>query len=157
MAMLVGVIGEGMATPEVLEVAEMVGREIGRRGYSLVCGGLGGVMEAACRGARAAGANTIGILPGDSYLAANPYVQIPIVTGLGEARNVLVVKSSRALIAIGGRYGTLSEIALALKLGIPVVGLQTWELVRKGEIDPGIVIAASAAEAVELVEVMVNA
>lgn len=149
-AFFVGVVGDGVCPPETAAVAETVGRLLAGRGCVVVCGGLGGVMEAACRGAKAAGGMTIGILPGDDYRAANPFVDIPIVTGLGEARNVLVVKSSRAVIAVGGRYGTLSEIALALKLGIPVIGLNTWELRREGAGDLGIVPAASPSDAVAL-------
>jgi uncharacterized protein (TIGR00725 family) len=94
----------------------------------LVTGGLGGVMEAACRGARKAGGTTIGILPGTDRSAANPHVSVAIATGLGEARNALVVRSADAVIAIGGAYGTLSEIAFALKAGKRVVGLGTWEI-----------------------------
>ena len=95
----------------------------------LVCGGLGGVMEAACRGARDAGATTVGILPGDDRGAANEFVDLAVATGLGEGRNLLVVRSADALIAIGGGHGTLSEIALALKAGKRVVGLGTWDVV----------------------------
>jgi uncharacterized protein (TIGR00725 family) len=105
-----------------------VGRELGSRGAVLVCGGLGGVMEAACKGAKDAGGTTIGILPGSDRSAANPYVDFAIPTGLGEARNALVVRSADALIAIGGGYGTLSEVALALKAGKRVVGLGTWDV-----------------------------
>lgn len=148
--MFIGVVGDGACPPEVAQVAEAVGTELARRGCTVVCGGLGGVMEAACRGAKQAGGTTVGILPGESRKMRNAYVDIPIVTGLGEARNVLVVKSSQAVIAIGGRYGTLSEIALALKLGIPVIGLNTWELRREGEVDTGIVCAETAADAVEV-------
>lgn len=152
--MFIGVIGDGTCPPEVAEMAESVGFELARKGCTLVCGGLGGVMEAACRGAKRFGGTTVGILPGDARKMSNAYVDIPVVTGLGEARNVIVVKSSQAVIAIGGRYGTLSEIAFALKLGIPVVGLDTWELRRGGDVDPGIVQARSAQEAVELAVAM---
>ena len=109
-------------------MAETVGRLVAQRGAALVCGGLGGVMEAACRGARAEGGATIGILPGLDRSAANPHVQVAIATGLGEARNALVVRAADCLIAVGGAYGTLSEIALALKAGKRVVGLNTWEI-----------------------------
>jgi uncharacterized protein (TIGR00725 family) len=94
----------------------------------LVCGGLGGVMEAACRGARRGGGTTVGVLPGLDRRAANPHVDIALSTGLGEARNALVVRAVDAVVAVGGGYGTLSEIALALKGGKPVVGLDTWEI-----------------------------
>jgi uncharacterized protein (TIGR00725 family) len=130
--MIIAVIGSGaglLALPEVLAHAEAVGREIGRRGHTLVCGGHGGVMEAACRGARQAGGHTIGILPGDDRREANDYVEFPIVTNLGSARNLLIVLSADAVIAVGhGGYGTLSEIALAFVHGKPVVGLGTWRL-----------------------------
>jgi uncharacterized protein (TIGR00725 family) len=105
-----------------------VGRELGTRGAVLVCGGLGGVMEAACRGAKEAGGTTVGILPGTDRSAANAYVDIAIPTGLGEARNALVARAADALLAVGGGYGTLSEIALALKAGKRVVGIGSWEI-----------------------------
>jgi uncharacterized protein (TIGR00725 family) len=121
-------VGPGDASPDELAMAETVGRLVAQRGAALVCGGLGGVMEAACRGARAEGGATIGILPGLDRSAANPHVQVAIATGLGEARNALVVRAADCLIAVGGAYGTLSEIALALKAGKRVVGLNTWEI-----------------------------
>ena len=105
-----------------------MGRELAARGAVLVCGGLGGVMEAACRGAKDAGGRTVGILPGTDRAAANPFVDTAIPTGLGEARNALVVRAADALISVGGGYGTLSEIALALKAGKPVVGLDSWDI-----------------------------
>jgi hypothetical protein len=106
-------------------------------------------MEAACKGARSEGGATVGILPGESRQAANPYVQIPIITGIGYARNVAVVKSAQAVIAIGGNYGTLSEISHALQSGIPVVGLNTWSLSKKGAQDNSIITAQSSTEAVD--------
>jgi uncharacterized protein (TIGR00725 family) len=106
-------------------------------------------MEAACKGARAEGGITIGILPGDSRQAANPYVQIPIVTGLGYARNLIVVKSAQAVIAVGGSYGTLSEISHALQNKIPVIGLNTWSLSRNGQTDSSIILAQTPIEAVD--------
>ena len=109
-------------------MAEAVGRELGARGVVVVCGGLGGVMEAACRGAKEAGGATVGILPGTDRSAANRFVDVAIPTGLGEARNALVVRAADALIAIGGGYGTLSEIAFALKAGKRVAGIGTWEI-----------------------------
>lgn len=109
-----------------------MGRALGRRGAVLVCGGLGGVMEAACEGARSEGGATVGVLPGLDRDAANPHVQVALATGLGEARNALVVRAVDAVIAVGGEYGTLSEIALALKAGTPVVGVGTWELAKGG-------------------------
>ena len=147
---LVAVIGGSDPTAREAQLAEEVGRELARRGAALVCGGLGGVMEAACRGAGTEGGLTIGILPGTGTEAANPHVQIPIATGLGYARNMAVVKSARAVIAVGGSYGTLSEIAYALQDGIPVVGLDTWSIARRGETDGSIIPAQSPTEAVEL-------
>jgi uncharacterized protein (TIGR00725 family) len=138
----VAVVGAGDAAPEQRETAEEVGRLLGERGAVLVCGGLGGVMEAACRGAKEAGATTLGILPGLDRAEANPYVDVAVPTGMGEARNALVVRAADALIAVGGGYGTLSEVALALKTGKPVVGLGSFDL-------DGMVQSASPAEAVE--------
>ena len=145
----IAVIGGGQCSPEEARLAEEVGRELARRGAILICGGLGGVMEAACRGADSEGGMTIGILPGESRHAANPYIQIPIVTGIGHARNVAVVKSAQAVIAIDGSYGTLSEIGHALQSRIPVIGLNTWSLSRDDQIDNAIVPAQDAAEAVD--------
>ncbi len=124
----VGVIGGGHCTPEVAGCAEAVGGELAKRGVTLVCGGMGGVMEAAARGASKRGGMTVGILPTLDRASANPYIRIAIPTGLGEARNALVVRASDGLIAIDGAYGTLSEIALGLQCGRPVVGLHTWDL-----------------------------
>jgi uncharacterized protein (TIGR00725 family) len=109
-----------------------VGRELAERGAVVVCGGLGGVMEAACRGAREAGGTTLGILPGLDRRQANPYVEVALPTGMGEARNALVVRAADSVVAIGGGFGTLSEIALALKVGKTVVGLDTWDLGERG-------------------------
>ncbi len=122
------VVGPGDASPEQEAMAEEVGRLLARRGAVVVCGGLGGVMEAVCRGARGEGGTTVGILPGPDRGAANQHVSVAVPTGLGEARNALVVRAADALIAVGGAYGTLSEIALALKAGKPVIGLGTWEI-----------------------------
>ncbi len=145
----IAVIGGSQCSKEEARLAEEVGREIARQGAILVCGGLGGVMEAACKGASSEGGVTIGILPGDSRQIANSYVQIPIVTGIGLARNVIVVKSARAVIAVGGSYGTLSEIGHALQNSTPVIGLNTWSLSRNGQQDNSIIPAQSAAEAVD--------
>ncbi|MGD8758446.1 MAG: TIGR00725 family protein [Deltaproteobacteria bacterium] len=123
---MIGVIGAGACSHEIYEVARQIGTGIAKTGAVLVCGGLGGVMEGACRGANEAGGQTVGILPGPDKAQANPYVAIPIVTDLGHARNVLIVRSSDLLVAISGGYGTLSEISIALKLGKPVIGLGTW-------------------------------
>jgi uncharacterized protein (TIGR00725 family) len=124
----VAVVGPGEAEERHAAAAEEVGRLIAEGGALLVCGGLGGVMEAACRGARAAGGTTVGLLPGVDRSEANRHVAVAVPTGLGEARNALVVRAADAVIAIGGGYGTLSEIALALRAGKPVIGLDTWEI-----------------------------
>ncbi|MCK4437398.1 TIGR00725 family protein [bacterium] len=131
--MQIGVIGSGQCSPEIAKVAEEVGEGVAKAGAALVCGGLGGVMEAAARGAKKAGGTTIGILPGFSKEEANQYIDFFIITGLSLARNAVVVRSSDAVIAVEGGFGTLSEIALALNMGIPVVGLNTWELERGEE------------------------
>lgn len=123
----VGVIGAGSCSEEIYLKAYKVGEAIAQRHAVLICGGRGGVMEAAARGAIEAGGITVGILPGESAAEANSYILIPIVTDLGHARNVIVVQSSEVVIAIAGGYGTLSEIALALKTGKKVVGLHTWQ------------------------------
>jgi uncharacterized protein (TIGR00725 family) len=144
----IAVIGGNQCEPEGLRMAEEVGRELAKRGVVLICGGLGGVMEAACRGAQSVGGITIGILPRDDRHEANPYVQIPIVTGMGYARNAIIVKSSQAIIAIDGVYGTLSEIGHALQSKIPVIGLDTWSLSREGKPDNAIIRAQDPVDAV---------
>ncbi|MFA5316539.1 MAG: TIGR00725 family protein [Dehalococcoidales bacterium] len=146
----IAVIGAGQCTIREARLAEEVGRELARRGAALICGGLGGVMEAACRGASEAGGLTIGILPGENRQQANPYIQLAIASGVGRARNMAVVKSARAVIAVSGGYGTLSEIAFALQSGIPVIGLNTWSLVKNGQTDSAIIPAQNAAQAVTL-------
>src|SRR5829696_1907469 len=124
----IAVVGAGAASAAQLDDAETVGRDLAAGGAVVVCGGLGGVMEAACRGAKQAGGTTVGILPALDRRAANPFVDVALPTGLGEARNALVVRAADALVAVGGAYGTLSEIALALKGGKRVVGLRSWEI-----------------------------
>jgi uncharacterized protein (TIGR00725 family) len=126
--MIIGVIGGGEAGDKALAQAEVVGMELARRGCLLICGGLGGVMEAACRGAREAGGVTIGVLPGSDKSEMNAYVQLPIVTGVGRARNLIIVLTADAVIAVDGGYGTLSEIGFALAHYKPVVGLSTWTI-----------------------------
>jgi uncharacterized protein (TIGR00725 family) len=125
---IVGVIGASSASQDITDLAEKVGEEIAKKGAAVVCGGLTGVMEAVCRGARRHGGLTIGIIPSDEKNDANRYIQIPIVTGMGVGRNVMLVKTADVLIAVGGEFGTLSEIAHALNLGKTVVGLRTWRL-----------------------------
>ena len=145
----IAVIGGSECSPQEAELAEKVGRELARQGAILVCGGMGGIMEAACKGASSQGGLTVGILPGNSRQQANSHVQVPIVTDLGEARNVIVIKSAQAVIAIGGKYGTLSEIAHALRAGIPVIGLNTWALSRNSQPDNSIIPAQNPTEAVK--------
>lgn len=149
-SVIIAVIGNREADPAQLRVAEEVGREIARAGAILICGGLTGVMEAACKGAQSEGGLTIGILPGNSARDVNRYIQIPIVTNIGYARNVIVVKSARVVIAVGGGYGTLTEIGYALDAKIPVIGIKTWSLSRNGAKDESIIRARSAKEAVRL-------
>ena len=139
----IGIIGAGLAKPKLEEIAESIGRMVAEKGAVLYCGGLGGVMEAASRGAMEKGGITVGILPGKKASDANPYVSVPIVTGMSHARNVILVSSCQALIAVGGSHGTLSEIAIALKMWKPVVGLQTWNGIK------GVHYVETAEEAVE--------
>lgn len=139
----IAVVGPGEASPAEVQAAEAVGAGLAGHGVTVVTGGLGGVMAAACRGAMRAGGTTVGLLPGDDRADANSWVQIAIATGLGELRNGLVARAADAMIAIGGAFGTLSEIALALKIGLPVVGLDTWAI-------DGIEAAGDPQEAVRL-------
>ena len=150
--MIISVIGSSSAKPEHTALAEEVGRELARRNVMVACGGLSGVMEAVCRGAKEAGGTTIGVLPGRSSKDANNYVDIPIVTTMGFARNVIVVNTGDSVIAIGGAFGTLSEIAYALGDGVPVIALKTWPLTVKGDGDPIIVGMIQASDPVDAVE-----
>jgi uncharacterized protein (TIGR00725 family) len=140
----IGVIGGSECAARVAQLAEQVGAGIARRGGVLVCGGLTGVMEAACRGAKKAGGTTIGILPGREREEANEHVDIAIATGLGEARNLAIIRTADRLIAIDGSHGTLSEIGFALRMGKRVVGLETWDIA-------GVIRAESLEQALELV------
>jgi uncharacterized protein (TIGR00725 family) len=144
---VVAVVGAGEACTDLADLAERLGGELARRGATVVCGGLGGVMEAACRGAKAAGGTTVGILPGPDRRGGNRWLDVAIATGMGEARNVVVVRTADAVVAVGGEYGTLSEIAFALKLGRPVAGLRTWQLARDGMLRDDIHVAQDPAEA----------
>ena len=144
----IAVVGPGRASGEELAAAEEAGAEVAAAGAVLVCGGLGGVMEAACRGARSRGGMTVGLLPGLDRGEANGWVEVAVPTGLGEARNALVVRAADAIVAIGGAWGTLSEIALGLRAGRPVIGLGTWELARGGRAVEGIAAMDSPSEAV---------
>ena len=149
MAVYVAVIGPDPAPPEVETTCEEVGRLLAKAGAIVVTGGLGGSMEAASRGAAAEGGVTLGILPGTSRREANPYVTVSVPTGMGEGRNVLNVRAADAVIAVAGEFGTLSEIAFALKTGVPVIGLNTWELAKGGRpVDDPIARVDSAEEAV---------
>ena len=148
-SLIIAVIGGSTVTPEVEALAEQVGRELATRGATVACGGLTGVMEAVCRGAKKVGGTTIGILPGSDPRDANPSVDIPICTGMGYARNVIVVQTGRAVIAVDGAYGTLSEIGHALGNNIPVIGLDTWSLAINGNQDSRMIIARDAVDAAE--------
>lgn len=147
--MVIAVIGDSACSAEEAKLAEAVGEGLAQQGATIVCGGLGGVMEAVCRGAREKGGMTIGVLPGEDINMANQWVDIPIATGVGYARNMAVVKSAQAVIAIGGNYGTLSEIAYALKSDIPVIGLNTWSLSRNAKEVDAIIRVGNAGEAVD--------
>lgn len=150
MRLLIAVIGGEQAGGEALELAFEVGREIGRRGHLLLCGGRGGVMREACRGAREGGGMSVAVLPGSDLSDANEFVDIPILTGIGFARNSIIATTANALIAIDGAFGTLSEIAFALRAGRPVVGLKTWRLEDSSGQAPPIMQAASPLEAVDV-------
>jgi uncharacterized protein (TIGR00725 family) len=150
MALHIGVVGEGACSRATARTAERVGAAIAARGAVLFCGGRTGVMEAASRGAARAGGTVIGVLPGFERRDANRWVTIPVVTGMDQARNVVLVRSCDAIIAVGGSYGTLSEIALALKLGVPVVGLRTWRLAQPEARRVPLLRARGAEEAVRL-------
>ncbi|MCH8199546.1 MAG: TIGR00725 family protein [Chloroflexi bacterium] len=146
--LIIAVIGGGEPPQRAMELAEEVGRELASAGVVVACGGLGGVMEAVCRGAKGAGGTTIGILPGEDPAEASAYVDLPIMTGMGYARNVVLVKTGRAVIAIDGAYGTLSEIGHALGDGTPVIGLETWDLPQRDDLALHIEVADSPADAV---------
>ena len=141
----IGMIGGREVTAEQLRLAEKTGELIARRGAVLVCGGLGGIMEAGCRGAKKGGGTTVGILPGIYIEDANPYVDIALPTGMGVARNSIIIHSCAGVIAVGGKYGTLSEIAFAFQKDIPVISLQSWDF------DKTIQPASSPEDAVEMV------
>ncbi|OQX84311.1 MAG: TIGR00725 family protein [Candidatus Omnitrophica bacterium 4484_49] len=145
----VGVIGGSNPSQEMLNIAYEVGKLLALKGFVIVCGGLGGVMEAVCKGAKDEDGVTIGILPTRNLRDANPYVDIPIATGLGEARNILVVLNSDVIIAIDGAYGTLSEMAYALLYEKPVIGIRSWELFKKGKREKNIIYVDTPQEAVE--------
>jgi len=142
MKKIIAVIGGRKTEKALLTEAEEVGRLIAKKGAVLVCGGLGGVMEAASKGAQSENGLTVGILPHDNSSHANQYIDIPIATGLGIGRNVIIARTADAVIAVGGEYGTLSEIAFALQMKKPVIGIRTWDI-------KGIVSAENAADAID--------
>lgn len=144
MQKLIAVIGGNNCSPEDYSIAEKVGNLLAKKNIAVICGGMFGVMEAVCKGAYEASGTTIGILPGDNAADANEYVTIPIATGMGIARNIIIVRSAAACIAINGKYGTLSEIAYALQLGKPVITLNSWDEI------PGTTASSSAEDAVNL-------
>lgn len=146
---IIGVIGGSSAGAEILGMAEETGSLIAMQGYVLICGGMSGVMEAAAKGAKEGGGTTIGILPHTDRREANPYIDIPIATGFNEGRNLVIIRTADILIAIDGEYGTLSEIAFALKMEKPVIGLHTWEI-------PGVIKAGTPAEAVNIALKILN-
>ena len=121
---IVAVVGGSICTPVEAQLAEELGRRLAEAGAIVICGGLTGVMEAGAEGVRAAGGLTIGILPGNDRHDANAYIDIPLATGMGEMRNAVIVRAAGAVVAVGGGHGTLSEVALALRIGTPVAGLQ---------------------------------
>ena len=145
----IAVSGGGLPQGDGCNLAEEIGRELALRGAVVGTGGRGGAMEAACRGAKAEGGTTIGILPSDDRADANDWVDVAVPTGLGEGRNALVVRAADVVVAVAGEFGTLSEIALALRLGRPVVGLGTWELARGGEPVDAVVVASDPVDAAE--------
>jgi uncharacterized protein (TIGR00725 family) len=146
----IGVLGPNECSREEARLGYAVGAEIARRGGIVLCGGLDGMMAAAAEGAKSAKGTTVGLLPGDNASAANPFIDIPIPTGLGPLRNAVLVRACDAVIAIRGGHGTLTEIAFALRLGVPVVGLATWDLRRDGKAEPLLRVAARPEEAVAL-------
>jgi uncharacterized protein (TIGR00725 family) len=150
MKMHIGILGPNTVTPEQARLGFHVGAALAKSGAVLFCGGLGGMMAAAAEGAKSEGGQTIGILPGSDKTAANPFIDLAIPTDLGAYRNALLVRSCDAVIAVHGAYGTLSEIAFALRLGVPVVGLNSWSVSNEEKADPGIHRAESAEQAVEL-------
>ena len=141
---LIAVIGGGSCLSEDYSIAVEVGKLLAEKNIGVICGGMSGIMEAACKGAREAGGVAIGILPGNDPSEANQYVTIPIATGLGIGRNIIIIRSASACIAVNGKYGTLSEIAYALQLGKPVITLNSWNEI------PGTIQSSSAEEAVNL-------
>ncbi|KQT01990.1 TIGR00725 family protein [Cellulomonas sp. Leaf395] len=150
----VGVVGPSSADQRELDDAESLGRGLAARGHVVVCGGLGGIMEAVARGAAQAGGIVVGLLPGTDRSSANPHVTVTIPTALGEMRNALLVRSSDVVVSVGGSWGTLSEIALAIRTGVPVIGIGGWQLTTADgrTIDDGPRSVSSADAALELLD-----
>lgn len=155
--MIIGVIGGSTCTDEVYKFAKSVGEGIAKKNGIVICGGLSGVMEAVCKGAKSAGGTTIGVLPGFSKADANEYVDIPIITGMGTARNIIIVSTADVVVAMEGSAGTLSEIALALNIGKPVVAVKTWDIIKQENLPEELIhIIDTPEEAVERVMDLVN-
>jgi uncharacterized protein (TIGR00725 family) len=150
MNLYVGVAGASQPEQALVGQVERLGRLLAEAGAVVVCGGGSGVMAAACRGAQAAGGTTVGLLPGLDRADANPHLTVSLPTGLGQGRNLLLVRASDALVAVGGGFGTLSEVALALRTGVPVVGLATWSLSLAGRPVPAFPVAEDAEAAARL-------
>ena len=146
----IAIIGARACDDDTLEIAGKMGRLLAENGYRIICGGLGGVMEAACKGAKSKNGMTIGILPGNSPAEANQYVDISIATGIGVGRNLIIIRSAVAVIAVSGGFGTLSELAFALQLEKPVIGLGTWDVSEK------VVVAADPEDALEKLNKVLN-
>ena len=154
----VGVVGPSSADGRELDAAEVLGRGLAQRGHVVVCGGLGGIMEAVSRGAAGAGGIVLGLLPGTDRADANAYVSVAVPTGLGELRNGLLVRSSDVVVGVGGSWGTLSEIALAVRTGVPVIGIGGWVLTTADGrgIDDGPRVVPSADAALEQLDVILS-
>jgi len=153
----IAVSGAGSPDAAAMRAAEQLGAALAERDAIVLCGGLGGVMEACARGAAQAGGLTVGILPGADAAAANPWISVPVVTAMGHARNVILVHSAEALVAVAGSYGTLSEVALALKIGVPVASLDSWHPRRAGHPEPPITTFTEPEAAADWAIAMVNA
>ncbi len=151
--MIVGVIGGSQSDTKNLEIAYTIGKLIAQNNWILICGGLTGVMEYACKGAYEAGGITVGILPGNNKNSANQYVKIPVATGIGLARNYIIINTADVLIAIDGRYGTLNEISAALNLGKRVISINSWKLKNAGDIDESLFFEVQTPEqAIDLIK-----
>jgi uncharacterized protein (TIGR00725 family) len=146
----IGVAGASQPDASLVALAERLGRQLARAGAIVLCGGGTGVMTAVCRGARAEGGTTVGLLPGTERSSGNPYLTVALPTGLDQGRNLLLVRASDALVAVGGGFGTLSEIALALRTGVPVVGLATWGLTLAGRPVAAFAVVETPEEAAQL-------